>query len=94
MTAVGLIGYGGIARDMIAALSSNSDGESVQIVGALARPGATDKARANLGDIEIVESLDALLSSDPDVVAEAPGTWRRERAPAHLGRSPHAGCAT
>ncbi len=43
------------------------------IIAALARPGRADTARARLGGIEIVESLDALLSRGPSIVAEVAG---------------------
>jgi aspartate dehydrogenase len=71
MTPVGLIGYGGIARDVAAAL--REAGDSVKIVGALCRPGRAQKARAALGEIEIVESLDTLLARHPVIVAEVAG---------------------
>ena len=38
MTAIGLIGCGGIAQDVVAALRANP-GNGMQIIGALARPG-------------------------------------------------------
>jgi aspartate dehydrogenase len=68
MTAIALIGCGGIAHDVVAALRS-ADAQ-VRIVGALARPGRADAARARLGDIDVVESLDLLLARRPRVVAE------------------------
>jgi aspartate dehydrogenase len=72
MTSVGLIGCGGIARDVVAALrASPSDG--IAIVGALARPGRAADARARLSDIAVVESLDELLARDPAIVAEVAG---------------------
>jgi aspartate dehydrogenase len=71
MSAIGLIGYGGIAQDVVAALRSmHVDGD---IVGALARPGRTDKARAALPGIEVVENLDDLLARKPDIIAEVAG---------------------
>jgi aspartate dehydrogenase len=69
-TAVGLIGCGGIAQDVVAALRAQAD---VSIIAALARPGRADAARARLGGIEVVESLDALLSRAPSLVAEVAG---------------------
>jgi len=71
MTSVGLVGYGGIAQDVVAALSETK--ADVQIVGALCRPGRTDKARAALRDIAIVETLDELLARKPAIVAEVAG---------------------
>jgi aspartate dehydrogenase len=71
MSAIGLIGYGGIAQDVVAAmrdLQANGD-----IVGALARPGRGDKARAALPSIDIVETLDDLLARQPGIVAELAG---------------------
>jgi len=71
MISVGLIGYGGIARDVVAALGQAGDG--VKISAALCRPGRTAKARAALPGIDIVESLDDLLARRPSVVAEVAG---------------------
>jgi aspartate dehydrogenase len=73
MTSVALIGYGGIARDVVTALRAAGPDEAVHIAGALARPGRAEQARAALADVAIVETLDALLSHDPDVVAEVAG---------------------
>src|SRR5262245_51033531 len=72
MSAVGLIGCGGIARDVVAALRA-SPANGVAIVGALARPGRGDAARARLCEIDIVETLDALLARTPGIVAEVAG---------------------
>ncbi len=63
-TSAGLIGYGGIAQDVVAALRETGDG--VKFVGALCRPGRAAKARAALPGIPIVESLDDLLARGPD----------------------------
>jgi aspartate dehydrogenase len=71
ITSVGLIGYGGIARDLVAALRAAGGG--VRIVGALCRPGGAAKARAALGEIAVVESLADLLALGPDIVAEVAG---------------------
>ena len=71
MTSVGLIGYGGIAQDVVAAL--RDAGDSVKIIGALCRPGRAEKARAALPDIDIVETLAALLARRPNIVAEVAG---------------------
>jgi aspartate dehydrogenase len=71
MTTVALIGYGGIAQDVVAALYEA--GGSTKIAGALCRPGRAAKARAALGDIAIVESLADLLALRPAVVAEVAG---------------------
>jgi aspartate dehydrogenase len=68
MTAVALIGCGGIAHDVIAALRGASG--HVRMVGALARPGRAEAARARLADVDIVESLDLLLERRPQLVAE------------------------
>jgi aspartate dehydrogenase len=70
MSWVGLIGCGGIAQDVVAALHSQGTPSNVQIVGALARPGRSDIARQKLPDIEIVETLEELLASRPDLIAE------------------------
>jgi len=71
MTSVGLIGYGGIAQDVVAALRQS--GAGIKIVGALCRPGRAAKARAALPGIDIVETLADLLVRDPAVVAEVAG---------------------
>jgi aspartate dehydrogenase len=73
MTSVGLIGYGGIARDVVAALRAAGPEKAVRIAGALARPGRAAQARAALADIAIVERLDDLLAQTPDVIAEVAG---------------------
>lgn len=70
-TSVGLIGYGGIAQDAVAAL--RAAGAGVAFVGALCRPGRAANARIALPGIPIVESLDDLLARDPEVVAEVAG---------------------
>ena len=72
MTSVGLIGCGGIAQDVVAALRA-SPANGVSIVGALARPGRGEEARAKLCEIDIVETLDALLAREPAIVAEVAG---------------------
>jgi aspartate dehydrogenase len=71
MTSVGLIGYGGIAQDVVAALRAHGAGAT--IVGALCRPGRATKARAALPEIPIVEALTELLACGPKVVAEVAG---------------------
>jgi aspartate dehydrogenase len=71
MTAVGLIGCGGIAQDAIAALRES--GDAVEVVAALCRPGHAAKAAAALPGISIVESLDELLGRNPKLVAEVAG---------------------
>jgi aspartate dehydrogenase len=68
MTSVGLIGCGGMAQDVVAAL--RSAGKPVQIIGALARPGRGEAAREKLCGIEIVETLDKLLARRPKIIAE------------------------
>ena len=73
MTSVGLIGYGGIAQDVVAAMRSASPANGVRIVAALARPGRGETARAALGDIVVVETLADLLAHRPAVVAEVAG---------------------
>jgi len=72
MTAVGLIGCGGIAQDVLAALRA-SPANGVSIVGALARPGRGEAARARLCGIDVVEALDDLLARGPALVAEVAG---------------------
>jgi len=71
MISVGLIGYGGIAQDVVAALRGAGDG--VTVAAALCRPGRAATARAALPGIEIVESLPELLGREPAAVAEVAG---------------------
>jgi aspartate dehydrogenase len=73
MTSVGLIGCGGMAQDVVAALRGADTGNDVRIVGALARPGRGDEARARLCEVHIVEALDDLLACGPAIVAEVAG---------------------
>src|SRR4029453_16600422 len=68
MTAVGLIGCGGMAQDVVAALRAADT--AVRIVGALARPGHCERAGAKLCGVDIVEALDDLIARKPTVVAE------------------------
>jgi aspartate dehydrogenase len=72
MTSVGLIGCGGMARDVVAALRA-SPGNGISIVGALARPGRGDQARAKLAEIDIVEAVADLIARGPALVAEVAG---------------------
>jgi aspartate dehydrogenase len=71
MTSVGLIGYGGIAQDVVAALREAGGG--TKIAGVLCRPGRVAKARAALGGIAVMESLADLLGLRPGIVAEVAG---------------------
>lgn len=68
---VGLIGCGGIARDVVAALGK-ADAD-VAIVAALCRPGRAAAARAALPDIAICEGLADFLDRRPAVAAEVAG---------------------
>jgi aspartate dehydrogenase len=70
MTAIGLIGCGGMAQDVVAALRAADAARGVRIVGALARPGRSAAARAKLDGVDIVEALDELIARKPTVVAE------------------------
>lgn len=74
MKRVGLIGCGGIAKDVLAALrAAPQDTAEVEVVGALARPGRGHTARAALPGVDIVERLDGLLACHPALVAEVAG---------------------
>src|SRR5262249_840826 len=73
MTAIGLIGCGGMAQDVVAALRGADTADGVRIVGVLARPGRGDAARAKLCGIDIVEPLDDLTARKPALVAEVAG---------------------
>jgi aspartate dehydrogenase len=70
MTAIGLIGCGGMAQDVVAALRAVDTASGVRIVGALARPGRGERARAKLCGVDIVEALDDLIARKPALVAE------------------------
>jgi aspartate dehydrogenase len=70
MASVGLIGYGGIAKDVVAAVREAS---GVTFAAALCRPGRSEQARAALPGIAIVDSLGDLLARKPAVVAEVAG---------------------
>ena len=72
MTAIGLIGCGGMAQDVVAALRAGP-ANGVAIVGALARPSRGDAGRAKLPDIDVVETLDDLLLRGPALIAEVAG---------------------
>ena len=83
MTSVALIGYGGMARDVVAAL--REAGAGGQVIGALCRPERAAAARASLAEIDIFESLPALLARKPAVVAEVAGQQAvAEHGPAAL----------
>src|SRR5258706_2573742 len=73
MTSVGLIGCGGMAQDVVAALRGARTTSGVRMIGALARPGRGDEARAKLCGVDIVEALDELLARKPTLVAEVAG---------------------
>jgi aspartate dehydrogenase len=73
MIAVGLIGYGGIAQDLLTALRGESPPPDIKIVGALARPSRSEVARQRLPQVEIVEELDHLLAHRPQLIAEVAG---------------------
>src|SRR3954465_6479826 len=72
MTEVGLIGCGGIAQDVLAALRA-SPANGVSVVGALARPGRGEAARAKLCEIDVGESPGDLLARSRALVAEVAG---------------------
>jgi aspartate dehydrogenase len=70
MTAIGLIGCGGMAQDVVAALRAADTASGLRIVGALARPGRGEQARAKFCGVDIVEALDDLVARKPALVAE------------------------
>jgi hypothetical protein len=65
MTAIGLIGCGGMAQDVVAALRGADTADGVRIVGALARPGRGDEARAKLCGVDIGAPRDARVAGNP-----------------------------
>ncbi len=72
MIGFGLIGYGGIAIDLMTALGAN-EAVATRLVGVLARPGRAAAARERLGAVRIVETADALIGLGPEIVVEAAG---------------------
>src|SRR5262249_56906800 len=70
MTTIGLIGCGGMAQDVVAALRAADTANRARIVGALARPGRPDPARAKLCGVDIVDALDDLIARKPAIIAE------------------------
>jgi aspartate dehydrogenase len=70
---VGLIGCGGIAQALLAALRAEGAQERIRLVGALARPGRGGAARAALDGVDVVETLEDLLARRPGIVAEVAG---------------------
>jgi aspartate dehydrogenase len=70
---VGLIGCGGIAQALLAALHAERAQEGIHVVGALARRGRADAGRAALDGVDVVETLDDLLALRPALVAEVAG---------------------
>ena len=80
MTSVGLIGCGGIARDVVATLRDTGSG--VKIIGAACRAGRMEEARAALPGIKIFEVIEEMLDRRPKVVAEVAG----QEAVAEYGR--------
>ena len=70
MTWVGLIGYGGIAQDVVAALRDEDASGDTEILGLLARSGRSEIARQKFPELEIFESIEDLLTEGPDIVAE------------------------
>jgi aspartate dehydrogenase len=87
MTTIGLIGCGGMAQDVVAALRAADTASAVRIVGALARPGRAEPARAKLCGIDIVEALDDLIARKPAIIAEvASQAAVAEHGPAVLRR--------
>jgi aspartate dehydrogenase len=73
MTRIGVIGYGGIARDLLAALREPIASGEVDLAGVLARPERLAPARERLGAVPVVASLAGLLEKKPKIVIEAAG---------------------
>jgi len=73
MTRIGVIGYGGIARDLLAALREPIASGRVDLAGVLARRERVALAQERLGAVPVVASLAALLEKSPDIVIEAAG---------------------
>lgn len=73
MIDIGLIGYGGIAGDLLAVLRAQAEAPPVRLVGVLVRPGRSSAARNRLGAVPVVETLDALTALRPQIIVEAAG---------------------
>ncbi len=70
---VGLIGYGGIVRKVLAELPRVA-GRGIGVTGVLVRPGRCDAARQALGGgVPLYETLDSFVAAGPTIVAECAG---------------------
>lgn len=79
MIRFGLIGYGGIAQTVLDTLQDEPD---VSVAAVLVRPGRDIEERPG---VPVVETLNALLASGPDIVGECAGhTALAEMGPAVL----------
>lgn len=71
-TRLAVIGYGAVTDEIVACLQAR--GDLAALTGVLELPERMDSARAKArGRFDIVDTLDALLESAPDVVVEAAG---------------------
>lgn len=68
---VGIIGYGAITREVMSTLAHTGGRDAV--CGILVRPSQLAEARRHAPDVVFVDSVDGLLSTKPDVVAECAG---------------------
>lgn len=71
---VALIGYGGIGAIVAKALLQQKDTSDILIVAVLVRPERLEAAKArDTLDLRFVSTIDELLRTDPDIVAECAG---------------------
>ena len=74
MKRIALIGYGAIARILMAKLAEHDPAGEVRIAGVLVRPAHADAARAAVGDrTRVVTDIDALIRLTPNIVVECAG---------------------
>lgn len=74
MKRIAMIGYGAIARIMMAKLAEHDPAGAVKIAGVLVRPAYADATRAALGaQIPVVTEIDALIRFTPNIVVECAG---------------------
>ena len=71
---VGLIGYGGIGQTVAKAVAESQDEPETTEIIALVRPNRIDKLRrSEARSVQFVDSLEALIEREPEVVAECAG---------------------
>ena len=70
----GLIGLGGMGKRVVSELQSRASDTSMEIVGAIVAPEDLQQARQNNKlDVPLLDDFEALMSRQPDVIAECAG---------------------